>query len=36
MERSEMTDKGKRYREYELGWNLTAVPYNGIHGENEE
>ena len=23
-------------REYELGWNLAAIPYNGIHRENEE
>jgi hypothetical protein len=27
---------GVSNREYELGWNLAAIPYNGIHGENEE
>ncbi|MDR1485258.1 MAG: AAA family ATPase [Planctomycetaceae bacterium] len=23
-------------REYELGWNIAAIPYCSIHGENEE
>jgi hypothetical protein len=23
-------------REYELGWNLAAIPYNAIHEENED